>query len=612
MEFQLLGLVQAREGDKPIPLSGAKIHTVLAILLMHRGHVVSDEKISAALWGWDPPATRSAQIYTYVSRLRKRLGPEVEFDRIAQGYTIRIGRAPRDLEEFTRCARLGREALDQHRFYDAAVHLSSALALWRGPVLANVTEHFAEAERPGLEEARTVALEYRIDADLALGRHQQVVPELTGLLKAHPLREKLRAQLMLALLRCGRQADAVKLYLAGRRVLADELGVDPGPVLDEAYRAILNAGPEPKQEPGSRAGSAPEPDRERPIRPRLAVLPRAASVPALLPPRLDDFIGRDRELHRVREWLTAEPGHVRAALLTGMPGVGKSALAVQAAHLLSPDFPDGQLYADLSRADGSPKNPWEILSGFLNALHIAPAGEAADLDELVALYRTHTAGKQPLVVLDHGSSARQISPLMPNDAGVGVIVTSRGHLVAVPGRQALTLPLLSDPEAQELLAAIAGVDRLGENGEATEEIIRACAGLPLALRIAGLRLAAHAHWSTGRLARRLAAPQTRLDELTFGELDVTGRLLGSLKDVSPVARQALPQLALIPMPRFPAEAAARALGTGDRATEEVLDDLVGARLLEVSLLDRPQYGFHELVRLFARTVLVDKALGHAA
>ncbi|WP_405974473.1 NB-ARC domain-containing protein [Streptomyces sp. NBC_00988] len=586
MELKLLGPVEARPGTEPVPLGGTKIHTVLAALLLNHGSLVSDSQLSTALWGCRPPTTRSAQIYTYASRLRKHLGPEVDLVRLAQGYLIRIGSARLDLDDFQRGARLGREALDQHRYYDASTHLRSALALWQGPALANVTEHLAERERPSLEEARLVALEHRIEADLALGRHRELVPELTGLTGEHPLRERLRAQLMAALYRCDRQADALGVFHTGRLTLADELGVDPGPVLTGTYQAILRRTLVPDAQPAAAGVTVPRQSRP---------------VPAMLPPQPADFAGRGDELQRIRLTFTAQRGRAGTVLLTGMPGIGKSTLAVRAAHDCREDFPDGQLYADLRRPDGSPRSPWEVLSLFLRALGVAPP-DSADLDELVGLYRTHTAGKRLLVILDRAVGGHQITPLLPSDPGIGVIVTSRTHLAAVSGGTVLTVPLLTDAEALDFLGALAGPERIRENPEATRTIIEACAGLPLALRISGMRLAVHAHWSTSRLARRLSVPQTRLEELSFGELDVEQRLLSSLMGVSPQARQALPRLTAIPTPRFPAEAAALVLGAAEGPTERLLDDLVEARLLEVSTPHRPQYSFHELVRLFALTL----------
>ncbi|MEU5956277.1 AfsR/SARP family transcriptional regulator [Streptomyces sp. NPDC047525] len=221
-------------------MAGTKMQTVLAALLLARGRTVSDDRMSSLLWGWEPPTTRNAQICTYVSRLRKQLGPDVELVRRTPGYFIRTGQARLDLLEFDRLAERGRHALDLGLYGEASALLRSALGLYQGSPLADVTDFLADAERPRLEEARATVLEQRIEADLALGRHRRLVPELTGLVLEHPVRERLRAFLMIALYRCDRQADALSVYRTGCRVLADELGIDPGPALTQAHQAVLD------------------------------------------------------------------------------------------------------------------------------------------------------------------------------------------------------------------------------------------------------------------------------------------------------------------------------------------------------------------------------------
>lgn len=238
MEFRVLGPVEARSGSE-VDLAGSKIHTALAALLLARGGIVPDGRLNGLLWGSTPPVTANAQIYTYMSRLRKRLGPEVRIVRRQPGYLIRLGDSTVDLHEFERLEREGRKALDEGRHGRASTLLGAALGLWRGPALANVTEFMQETELPRLEEARMIAWENRIEADLALGRHQQVTSELTWLVKELPLRERLRAQLMTALYRSGRQAEALQIFSEGRTVLAEELGVDPGEALSDAYHALL-------------------------------------------------------------------------------------------------------------------------------------------------------------------------------------------------------------------------------------------------------------------------------------------------------------------------------------------------------------------------------------
>ncbi|MFC0432515.1 AfsR/SARP family transcriptional regulator [Kutzneria buriramensis] len=243
MEFRVLGPVEAEADGEQIALDGAKQRTVLAVLLLERDSVVSDQRISELVWGHKTPATLNAQIYTYVSRLRKTLGPGVRIVRRSPGYLLQIGGSGFDLADFTELATRGAVELAADRHEAAAKLLRGALTCWRGPALANVTEHLASAEAPRLEEARIAALEQLFEAETAVGRHWLILPELVRQVDRHPLRERLRAQLMTALYRCERQAEALAVYDEGRRVLAAELGIDPGPLLRGVHRAILTSDP---------------------------------------------------------------------------------------------------------------------------------------------------------------------------------------------------------------------------------------------------------------------------------------------------------------------------------------------------------------------------------
>lgn len=243
MEYGILGPVYARDGGAELRLEGAKQRTVLAALLIAEGSFCPDARLSRLLWGDRPPATLSAQLYNYVSRLRGTLGPGVHITRRDHGYLMPIGAASFDLPRFRELAGQGQSAMVDGRYREAGVLLRDALALWRGPVLSNVSEHLAEAEGPSLEEARITVLSGRVEADLAVGRHPQVLPDLTRLVTQHPLHERFRAQLMTALYRCDRQAEALALYDHGRRMLGDELGLEPGPLLRRVQHAILASDP---------------------------------------------------------------------------------------------------------------------------------------------------------------------------------------------------------------------------------------------------------------------------------------------------------------------------------------------------------------------------------
>ncbi|MEV6951746.1 BTAD domain-containing putative transcriptional regulator [Streptomyces sp. NPDC051183] len=592
MDFRILGPVEARRGGTRIALSGSKVHTVLAALLLARGRVVSDARLNTLLWGWDPPATAGAQIYTYMSRLRKHLGDGVEIVRQQPGYLLHTGDSAIDLVDFEKLERDGRQALRAGAYEEAGELLTRALELWRGPALANVTEHMQAEELQPLEEARTQALEQRIEADLALGRHERVTGELSGLVARFPTRERLRAQLMTALYRCGRQADALNTYHEGRRVLAEQLGVDPGVALGDTYKAVLG---------GELGLESPAP---------IGPAARRADVPAMLPPDIDDFTGREEELAALGAMLApagAETGawRPRRFLITGMAGIGKTALAVRVAHASAARYPDGQLYADLREADGSPRDPGEVLVRLLRALGEAGLegpDAAGDLEELVRLYRTRTAGKRMLLLLDNAAGDLQVGPLLPGSTETTVLVTCRTQLARVAGAYSVALSPLDDDTALELLASAAGRARITADPDASDDLVAYCAGLPLALRIAGTRLASRPHWPAARLAERLADPRTRLGELSFAELNVRGALLPPGARLDARARTVLPALAAAGAEPFGAHRIALALEISEAVAEAGLESLVDAALLDLSGVDpqgRPLYRCHELVRLLA-------------
>ncbi|WP_406148052.1 BTAD domain-containing putative transcriptional regulator [Streptomyces sp. NBC_01012] len=602
MDFRVLGPVEAHKDGTRIALSGSKVHTVLASLLLARGRVVSDTRLNTLLWGWEPPATSGAQIYTYMSRLRKLLGEEVRIERRQPGYLLAAPHSRVDLLEFERLEKLGRDALRRKRFGEAGALLTEALGHWQGTALSNVTEHLADAALPQLEEARMHALESRIEADLALGRHEQLTAELTGLVAQFPLREKLRAQLMTAYYRSGRQSDALQSYYEGRSLLADQLGIDPGEALGSTYEAVLagNRGPGPGARPRQSEESGYEAD----------------DAPAmLLPPDTEDFVGRRAELTALRAQLAdAAAGRgPRHLLVTGMAGVGKTALAVHAAYASAAHYPGGCLFAELDQPDGRPRPPAEVLTTLLRGLdeHVGRGGTGSgadgrmELDELVRLYRRRTAGRRRLIVLDGAVGSRGLDPLLSGSPDAVVLITSRARLTQVTTARTTALAPLDDGAAFDLLAASADRARLLAEPDATDDVLAYCAGLPLALRVTGSRLAARPFWPVARLAERLADPETRLRELSHGGLDVIGALMPALRQLpgSEQARTTLIQLADIGADAFPAQRAATHLGTREPAAEQCLEQLVDGALLDICGVDRqgrPLYRFHELVLLLAR------------
>lgn len=602
VEFQLLGQVEARDGARRIALSGSKVHTVLAVLLLAHGRVVSDGRLSELLWGWDPPATWNAQIYTYISRLRRLLGPGVDLVRRQPGYQLVADGAHVDIVEFERLERLGRRALEERRFTQAAETLRQALDLWQGPALANVTTHLAEVELPQLEEARMSALEHRIEADLALGRHGRLISELTRLVGEFPVRERLRAQLMAALYRCGRQTEALRAYHEGREVLVEELGVDPGPDLTATYQSLLSG----------ELGLLPQPAPSLP-----PGTPTVTALSVVMPPAPADFTGREREREFDELCGRLTPTNRRAAfqprrlLITGMPGVGKTALAVRVAHAVAGEFPDGLLYARLRADDGTVADCGEVLVMLLRALGEtsedvpAPNGEPARMDDLVHRYRTRTAGRKLLILLDDAANELQLDPLLPATADAAVLVTSRNRLSAVPGSWTVALDPMGAGESLALLAAIAGGSRIAAEPEAAHAVVEACGRLPLALRAAAARLAARPHWPMTRLARRLADPASLLEELRVGPLDVRRTLSAALRQRPASDRELIRLLAVRAGREFTVVGAALLLRLPEDSAEEFLEQLVEASLLEARGIDAtgaPCYRFHPLLRLTAASL----------
>ncbi|MBC9724566.1 winged helix-turn-helix domain-containing protein [Streptomyces sp. TRM68367] len=573
------------------------MHTVLAVLLLARGRVVSDGRLSELLWGWDPPATWNAQIYTYISRLRKLLGPEVDLVRRQPGYQLVADGAHVDVVEFERLERLGRRAMEERRFTQAAETLRQALDLWQGPALANVTPHLAEAELPQLEEVRMSALEHRIEADLALGRHGQLTSELTQLVSEFPVRERLRAQLMAVLYRSGRQAEALRAYHEGREVLAEELGVDPGPDLTAAYQSLLSGELDTFPQPAPSLTSG---------------MPTVTAPPVMIPPAPTDFTGREREFDVLCRRLTPMAADGRAAfqprrlLITGMPGVGKTALAVRVAHTVAGEFPDGLLHARLRADDGTVADCGKVLVTLLRALGetsenvLTANGEPARTEDLVHRYRTRTAGRKLLILLDDATNELQLDPLLPATTDAAVLVTSRNRLPTVPGSWTVALDPMETSESLDLLSAIAGADRTTAEPEAAHAVVEACGRLPLALRAAAARLVARPHWPITRLARRLADPASRIEELRVGTLDVRRVLSAALRQPPLPERELIRRLAVRAGGEFTAVAAAVLLRLPENAAEEFLERLVEASLLEARGIDAtgaPCYCFHPLLRL---------------
>ncbi|MFJ5098462.1 BTAD domain-containing putative transcriptional regulator [Streptomyces sp. NPDC088557] len=581
LRFAVLGPVRAQRGEEPVPTGSPQQRALLAALLLRGGRTATAAELIDALWGEESPSQALAAVRTYASRLRKALGPEVLVSE-SGGYALRTSAAALDV---TAAEALAAEAEKLRTAGDRAGardRLAAALGLWYGEALASVPGPYAETQRTRLEEWRLSLLETRLDVDLELGAHAEAVSELTALTAGHPLRERLRELLMLALYRSGRQAEALAVYADTRRLLADELGVDPAPELSRLQQRILQADAElarPVEEPA----------------PAAAPVARPAQLPATVP----DFTGRASFVRELGARLATAEGHVMAvSALAGIGGVGKTTLAVHVAHEARPHFPDGQLYVDLQGAGSGAAAPETVLGSFLRALGLPDSAIPDSLDDRAALYRSTLDGRRVLVLLDNARDAAQIRPLLPGTAGCAALVTSRIRMVDLAGAHLVDLDVMSPEEALQLFTRIVGAERVQSEREAALDVVGACGFLPLAIRIAASRLAARRTWTVSVLAAKLADERRRLDELQAGDLAVKATFELGYGQLEPAQARAFRLLGLADGPDISLPAAAAVLDLPLWDTEDLLEALVDTSLVESAAPGR--YRYHDLVRLYAR------------
>jgi DNA-binding SARP family transcriptional activator/Tfp pilus assembly protein PilF len=585
LRFSVLGPVRAWRGDDPLATGSPQQRALLAALLLREGRTATAAELIDALWGEEPPSQALAAVRTYASRLRKVLDPGVLVSE-SGGYAVRgLAEGALDLAVAQNLAADAEKARNAGDLCQARHALGRALALWDGEVLAGVPGPYAEAQRVRLEEWRLQLLESRLDMDLEQGCHAEAVSELTALTAAHPLRERLRELLMLALYRSGRQAEALAVYADTRRLLADELGVDPRPGLRELQQRILQA------DPGLAEPSAPVAEP--------AVVPvRPAQLPATVP----DFTGRTSFVTELSEVLAAASGSagrvMAVSALAGIGGVGKTTLAVHVAHQARTAFPDGQLYVDLQGAGPRAAEPETVLGSFLRALGTADSAIPDSLEERSALYRSLLDGRRVLVLLDNAKDAAQVRPLLPGTEGCAALVTSRVRMVDLAGAHLVDLDVMSPEEALSLFTKIVGEERVASEREAALDVVAACGFLPLAIRIAASRLAARRTWTVSVLAAKLADERRRLDELQAGDLAVKATFELGYGALEPAQARAFRLLGLADGPDISLAAAAAVLDLPAEDTEDLLESLVDTSLLESAAPGR--YRYHDLVRLYAR------------
>ncbi|CAM5413364.1 Regulatory protein AfsR OS=Kitasatospora aureofaciens OX=1894 GN=afsR PE=3 SV=1 [Kitasatospora aureofaciens] len=591
LRFQVLGPVQAWLDGEPLSLGSPQQQAVLTTLLLHSGRPVTTQDLVDALWGDRPPAQAVAALRTYVSRLRSVIEPRREVRRpaellvsVADGYALRIPGEALDLSVFERlsaeaaAARASGDKNEAHRL------LAQALDLFSGRPLTGIPGPYAEAQRLRLAERQVAASEELCAAALDVGLHAEIVGELNTLTAEHPLRERLRELLMLALYRCGRQAEALGVYTDTRKLLIEELGVEPGVGLSSMHNRILAA------DPTLAVPAAPV----HVIRDDgLATSP----APAQLPADVSDFSGRSELVGDLSAVLMNATGQaVVVTSLAGIGGVGKTTLAVHVAHRVRAEFPDGQLYVDLRGAGASPADPAVVLGDFLHALGVTENPDS--LEQRAALYRSLLASRRMLILLDNARDADQIRPLIPGVSGCAVLATSRSRLAGIPGAQLFDVEELTPDEALALFSAIVGDHRVANEPEAAMKVVTACGFLPLAVRIAAARLASRPRWSVSDLASRLADQRRRLDELQLGNLAVETTIGLGYGQLSVDEARAFRLLALIDSPDIPLAAAAALLGVDEHTAEDLAEALVEANMLECFTPGR--YRYHDLLRLYAQ------------
>lgn len=613
MGFRLLGSLEVVGPDGPADFTAERQRIVLSVLLFEANRIVSTDRLVDAVWGASPPLTARAQIQICVSAIRARMAKAGLSDVVltrTPGYVAEVDDADLDLRIFEQRAAAGRAAAEAGLFAEAALAFGDALALWHGQSHIGSGGTMLQDLAIRLNEQRLTVLEQWADAELALGLHQQLVEELIDQVRQNPLREHLRAQLMTALYRSGRQAEALEAYRRGRRELIEELGIEPGEELRRLEKLILSGesdyGPQDAaagvaRTPGAFAMTGPWAE---------AVPPEPPGSPRLLPGTIADFTGRDDLLPRLRAALEAGPEAspgLRIVSVTGQGGVGKTTLAVHLGHALAERFPDGQLFAKLRGLSGQPVAPAQILERFLQSLGVSRAA-VPGLEERAELFRHHLADRRVLILLDDAVDEEQVRWLLPGSSNCPVLITSQSRLAGLEGARSIRVEAFSTEQSLQMLGRILGAERVHAELSSALELVQLCGHLPLALRITAARLAARPHWTLGQMAARLRDECQRLDELTYGRVAVRAGLASTCACLPPDASQLFQRLSLLEAADFPAWVAAPLLDRGAVQAEDALEALVDSQLVEVERVRgrRTRYHLHDLVRLYARERLIER------
>ncbi|MDE3723091.1 BTAD domain-containing putative transcriptional regulator [Nocardiopsis sp. N85] len=599
--FRVLGPIEVRGPNGIVRVPAGRQQTVLGVLLLELGRVVSTDQLVDTLWEHDPPETVRTQVQICVSRLRTLLKPiGATIETRPPGYVLSADPETVDAHVFRARVREATALVREDRAEEAAALLRSAVGLWRGPAFSGIGAEALRVKATHLDEERMAAVESHLAIELDLGMHQRLIGEINTLVEEHPLREGLRAQLMLALYRSGRQAEALEVHRVGRELLIEELGLEPGVELRELERAILAGDPSLAYAAEGRAARTDDTGRDGAVGTAFGT----GVAPFQLPTDTVDFVGREDTIREVERTLVDSRAGTRVVVLLGRPGVGKSSTAVRIAHRLgSEHYPDGQLYCDMRATRDAPLSPNEVLGRFLRALGVPGPAVPDDMDERATMYRGLLATRRALIVLDDAATESQILPLIPAGPGCGVLVTSRTNLTGLPGATLVQLDTLSRDTSLELLSQVLGEARVTAEPEAARALVRAVGRLPLALRIVSARLAARRHWTLTSMVDRLADERHRLDELAHGDMTVRASLSMTYDGLDRETARAFGLLGLVDGPTIPMWSAAALLDDDRPFPSDIVEPLVDAHLLDIVGVDpagEPVYRFHDLVRDYAR------------
>jgi DNA-binding SARP family transcriptional activator len=579
--FSVLGPVRCWRDGVELDLGSPAQRALVGALLLREGRAVTTDEIVEAMWAQDAPPSVNGVLRTYVYRLRKLLSAAADGEpmirSVGGGYILPVAEDRVDFRLFARRVSQARSARGED-LAQARELLHQALSLWSGTPLSGLRGPYPDRQRRRLEQDRFGAWEDRLCADVELGHHHEVIPELVAAVADHPLRERLRELLMLALYRAGRQAEALEAYTDAHRTLDEELGVGPGAGLRRLHERILRM----------------DATLDLPADPVAA---SSSATPAQLPPDIPDFVGRAAEIAEITRLLSV-PDRAPAVGLAGLGGMGKTTLAVRCAHLLREQFPDGQLFVDLGARNGTPAAPRDVLAGFLRACGVPAAMTPESLGERAALWRTITAGRRMLIVLDDAADGEQIRHLLPAAAGSASIVTTWRRFIGLPGMNWLAVDVLPADDALTLLGLAAGEARVAAEIGSASRLVAACSHQPLAVRVAAARLLDRPQWSVReielQLYEDLRQPVVMDDDCAIVDAPLQHAEDRLADDVAAAFRL----LAVPDCDRFTVAAAAAILELPHIRARATLERLVDAHLLVEDTAD--SYHYHGLIKAYAR------------